>query len=65
MDAYAEMARGDIGRWYGHRMFFAAPRSVTPSFDEWIKAHWRKFPATDPSAGPIIDQDVPAIDCYL
>jgi hypothetical protein len=55
IDEFADEANRAIGRWYGTRMFFAAPRSVAPTFEQFIKAHWRAFPATDPTGGPIVD----------
>jgi len=54
-DEFAAEANRQIGRWYGHRMYFAAPRSVAPRFVDWIKTHWTRFPATDPTGGQIID----------
>ena len=56
IDEFADEAKRAIGRWYGTRMFFAAPRSVAPTFEQFITAHWRAFPATDPTGGPIVDQ---------
>jgi hypothetical protein len=56
IDEYAAEAKREIGRWYGTRMYFAAPKSVAPPFEDFIKTHWRKFPWTDPTGrGPIID----------
>ena len=65
LDEYVAMAKRDIGRWYGHRMFFAAPRRVMPTFEEWIKAHWRQFPAADPTGGRIIDGEAAEIVGFL
>lgn len=55
LDEYAATAKRQIGHWYGRRMYFAAPRSVVPPFEDFIKSHWRQFPATDPTGGQIID----------
>ena len=55
LDRFAAPANRQIGHWYCPRMSFTATRAPDLRFGDWIKAHWRRFPATDPSGGRIID----------
>jgi hypothetical protein len=61
IDAYAEQANREVGRYYGQRMSFTEDRRAYLRCQDWFKAHWQRFPWTSPDGGKIIDNETPAI----
>jgi hypothetical protein len=58
IDEYAKQAAREIGRWYGALGTFERyiARDVqVPTCEEWLKAHWRRFPATSPDGSKTIE----------
>lgn len=59
IDEYAKEGSRQIGRWYGtlgtFERYIAHER--VPTCEEWLKAHWQRFPATSPDGGKTIDHD--------
>jgi hypothetical protein len=58
IDDYAEDANRAIGRYYGQRLMFGHDLRPYVRFQDWIKAHWARYPATSPDGGKTIDNHV-------
>ena len=55
IDEYADEANREIGRYYGQRLSFTEHHRPYVRCQDWIKAHWARFPRTSPDGGKIID----------
>ena len=56
IDDYADEANRQIGRYYGQRLMFGHDLRPYVRCQDWLKAHWARFPRTSPDGvGKIID----------
>jgi hypothetical protein len=69
IDDFAREASAQIGRWYGWfepgARSYAPPKRPPPSCTDFLKAHWARFPATDPTGGQIIDGEATEIHGFI
>jgi hypothetical protein len=67
IEEYAKQAAREVGRYYGRILDWDRDlaRERVPSCEEWFLRHWRRFPATEPTAGRIIEGEAVAIVGFL
>jgi hypothetical protein len=65
LDEYAAEAKRAIGRWYGRTAHFNDRRPVYVPFETFIKEHWHRHPAADPTAGTIINGESVEIHGFI